>query len=98
MWDGFPYVFLYFFPPNHKISWQGSSHFASFSTPGGSAKLGGRNGRGTNTMPVEGAQRVQQVKEMSCLLTHSQYIDGVTGGERMHHGDFYCSLPGGVHA
>ena len=30
VWDGFPYVFLYFFPPNHKISRQGASHFACF--------------------------------------------------------------------
>ena len=30
VWDGFPYVFLYFFPPNHKISWQGTSCFACF--------------------------------------------------------------------
>ena len=29
----FPYVFLYFFPPSHKISRQGASRFASFSTP-----------------------------------------------------------------
>ena len=30
VWDGFPYVFLYFLPPNHKISWQGASCFACF--------------------------------------------------------------------
>ena len=30
VWDGFPYVFLYFFPPNHKISRQGASRFAYF--------------------------------------------------------------------
>ena len=38
VWEGFPYVFIIFFPPNHKISLQGGSHFtcffqASFSKP-----------------------------------------------------------------
>ena len=31
VWKGFPYIFLYFFSPNHKISLQGASRFAHFS-------------------------------------------------------------------
>ena len=30
VWDGFSYVYLYFFPPNHKTSWQGACLFVIF--------------------------------------------------------------------